>query len=134
MKCLYFSKNESVSHSVMSESLWPYGLQPTRLLCPWDPPGKNTRVGSHSVLQGIFLTQGQMWVSCITGKFFTILATREEYLNRNQMIWLEPRFRHICDSEQITEFFLNSSSFYLFCLPPRASWKPNEALSMYVWM
>ena len=36
----------------------PHGLQPSRLPCPWDPPGKNTGVGSHSLLQGIFLTQG----------------------------------------------------------------------------
>ena len=28
--------------SVMSNSLWPQGLQPSRLLCPWDSPGKNT--------------------------------------------------------------------------------------------
>ena len=27
-------------------------------LCPWDSPGKNTGVGSHSLLQGIFPTQG----------------------------------------------------------------------------
>ena len=38
--------------------LGPHGLWPTRLLCPWDFPGKNTRVGCHSLLQGIFLTQG----------------------------------------------------------------------------
>ena len=31
---------------------------PRRLLCPWDSPDKNTGVGSHSLLQGIFLTQG----------------------------------------------------------------------------
>ena len=31
--------------------------KPTRLLCPWDFPGKNTGVGSHSLLQGIFPTQ-----------------------------------------------------------------------------
>ena len=43
--------------SVMSDSLWPHGLYPARLLCPWDSPGKNTGVGSHSLLQGIFLTQ-----------------------------------------------------------------------------
>ena len=42
----------------MSDSLQPHGLQPTRLLCPWDFPGKNTGVGSHFLLQGIFLTQG----------------------------------------------------------------------------
>ena len=39
--------------------LWPHGLQPTRLLCPLDLPGKNTGVGCHFLLQGIFLTQGQ---------------------------------------------------------------------------
>ena len=37
-----------------------YGLQPTRLLCPWDSPGKNTGVGCHALLQGIFPTQGFM--------------------------------------------------------------------------
>ena len=42
----------------MSDSVWPYGQQPARLLCPWDSPGKNTGVGCHFLLQGIFLTQG----------------------------------------------------------------------------
>ena len=42
---------------VVSDSLQPYGLQPARLLCPWDPPGKNTGVCCHALLQGIFLTQ-----------------------------------------------------------------------------
>ena len=47
-----------VSHSVVSDSLQPHGLQLTRPLCPWNSPGKNTRVGCHSLLQGIFPTQG----------------------------------------------------------------------------
>ena len=47
-----------VSSSVMSDSLRPHGLGPARLLCPWDFPDKNTGVGCHSLLQGIFLTQG----------------------------------------------------------------------------
>ena len=38
------------SHSVMSDSLCPHGLQPTRLLCPWDFPGKSTGVGCHCLL------------------------------------------------------------------------------------
>ena len=42
----------------MSDSLPPQGLQSARLLCPWKSPGKNTGVGCHSLLQGIFLTQG----------------------------------------------------------------------------
>ena len=44
--------------SVTSNSLRSYGLWPARLLCPWDSPGKNTGVGYHDLLQGIFLTQG----------------------------------------------------------------------------
>ena len=35
--------------SVMSNSLQPYGLQPTRLLCPWYSPGKNSGVGCHAL-------------------------------------------------------------------------------------
>jgi len=33
-------------------------IEPTRLLCPWNFPGKNTGVSCHLLLQGIFLTQG----------------------------------------------------------------------------
>ena len=46
------------SRSVVSDSLRPHGLQPTRLLCPWHSPGKNTGLGCCALLQGIFLTQG----------------------------------------------------------------------------
>ena len=40
----------------LSDSLWPQGLKPTRLLCPWDSPGKNTGIDCHFLLQGIFPT------------------------------------------------------------------------------
>ena len=53
--------HSSVSQSVMSDSLLPHGLQPTRFLCPWNSPCKNTGVGSHSLLQGIFLTHRSNW-------------------------------------------------------------------------
>ena len=44
---------------VVSDSLRPHGLSLTKLLCPWNScPGKNAEVGSHSLLQGIFVTQG----------------------------------------------------------------------------
>ena len=43
---------------VMSASLQPHGVQPARLLCPWNFPGKNTGVGCHFLLQGVFPTQG----------------------------------------------------------------------------
>ena len=44
--------------SAVSESSQPHGLQPARLQRPWDSPGKNTGVGCHALLQGIFPTQG----------------------------------------------------------------------------
>ena len=36
----------------------PVDYSPPKLLCPWNSPGKNTGVGCHFLLQGIFLTQG----------------------------------------------------------------------------
>ena len=45
-------------YSAMSGSLQPHKLEPPRPLCPWDFPGKNTGVGCHLLLQGIFPTQG----------------------------------------------------------------------------
>ena len=43
--------------SAMSDSVRPHGLQPARLLCPWDSLGKNTAVGCHFLLQETFLTE-----------------------------------------------------------------------------
>ena len=44
-----------LSHSVVSDSLLDYSLPGS---CPWNFPGKQTEVGCHFLLQGIFLTQG----------------------------------------------------------------------------
>ena len=70
-----------LSHSIMSNSLRPRGLQPAMVICLWNSPGKNTGVGCHVLLQGIFLTQG--WNSCLlclpalAGGFFTSSTTWE---------------------------------------------------------
>ena len=50
--------NMAVLCPIVSEALWPCGLRPVRLLCPWDAPGKNIGVGCHFLLQGIFSTLG----------------------------------------------------------------------------
>ena len=47
-----------LSWSIMSNSLQSHGLQPARLHCPWDFPGKNIGASCHFLLQGIFPTQG----------------------------------------------------------------------------
>ena len=65
----------------MSNSLQRYGLHPTKLLCPWDYPGKNTGVGCHALLQGIFLTQGLnprlLHSPELAGRFFITSTTWE---------------------------------------------------------
>ena len=61
----YESENWEWSHSVVSDSLRPHGLQPTRLLHPWDFPGKNTGVGCHCLLHDSRLA------------YFTVITTME---------------------------------------------------------
>ena len=51
--------------SVVSKFLRPHGLQPARFLCPWDSPGKNTRVGCYALLQRLFPTQVAMSLSLL---------------------------------------------------------------------
>ena len=53
-------------------TLQPHGLSPIRLLCPWDSPGKNTGVGCHALLQGIFPTQGLNPGPPYCSRFFTV--------------------------------------------------------------
>ena len=48
-------KWKSLSHVQLLATPWTVAHL---LLCPWDSPGKNTGVGCHFLLQGIFLTQG----------------------------------------------------------------------------
>ena len=51
----------------MSDSVRPHGLQPTRLLCPWDSPGKNTGGGFHFLLQCMKVeSESEVTQSCLT--------------------------------------------------------------------
>ena len=77
-----------LSHSVVSDSLWPHGLQPTRLLHPWDSPGKNTGVSYHFLLWGSSWPKDLTQISCIiAAAFFTIWATRKAHQNRARQNW-----------------------------------------------
>ena len=49
-----FSNAWKWSRSVVSNPQWPHGLQPTRLLHPWDFPGKSTGVGCHCLLRNVW--------------------------------------------------------------------------------
>ena len=57
-KCVLSHLKKSHLKESCPTLLQPHGLQPTRLLCPGDSPGKSTGVGCHALLQDIFPTQG----------------------------------------------------------------------------
>ena len=61
--------SNSESCSFVSDSLPPHGLY-----SPWNSASQNTRVGSLSLLQGIFPARDRTQVSCIAGGFFTYQA------------------------------------------------------------
>ena len=102
--------------SVISDSLQPYG--PTlwtvaaRLLCPWDSLGKNTGVGCHFLLQGIFPIQGSN--SCLLmsfalwGGFFTTKANWKAAKIRSK--WETPRFRR----KELSCILSNQLFFFFF--------------------
>ena len=74
----------------MSNCLQPCGLQPARLLPPWDSPGKNTGLGSHFRLQGAFPTQGSPVSPALSGRFttglwFFSLENTNRYIENKQM-------------------------------------------------
>ena len=74
-----------LSHSVVSKSLGPFGLEVTMLLCPWDFSGKNTGVGCHFFFQDIFPTQGSnLWLLCLLHcrQILYLLSHREARLHR----------------------------------------------------
>ena len=65
-----------LSYSVISDSLWPQGLQPARLLCPWNFPGKNTGLGCYFLLQEYLPNLGIEPMSpVLAGRFFTPAST-----------------------------------------------------------
>ena len=77
--------------SVVSNSLWPHGLEPAWLLCPWDSPGRNTGVGCHVLLQGTFPTQGSNYCLLCPLHCRWILycwATRESRIQSSQSFFL----------------------------------------------
>ena len=80
-----------VSCSVVSDSSQPHRPQPSRLLCPWNSPGKNTGVDCCSLLRDVFPTQGSnpglLHSVKNPGRFFTVWATREAIRVVSSAIW-----------------------------------------------
>ena len=80
-----------LSHSVVSDSetLW---IVASRLLCPWDPLGKDTGVGCHAILQEIFLTQRSnlsLYMSlALACRFFTTQLPRKQTVHAGNHCFL----------------------------------------------
>ena len=131
--------------SVVAGSLWTNGLvhKPTRFLWPWDTPDKNTGVGCHILLQGIFLTQGlnlhllscivgRVFYPCIAGGFFTTKPLRKPFQKYISFIYTHTHththiythtsdcwfsyFRKLCDSNRVASSCFPTSRLGLLLL------------------
>ena len=120
----------------------PHGLQPARLLCPKNSPGKNTRVGSCSLLQGIFQTQGLnlgllhcRWILyCLShqGSILEVLGcnahkgdqipniTRMQTFNLEKGVGGEAETLQVCAKSHCTQTFKGPLSFPPYPPPHKA--------------
>ena len=103
--------------SVMSSSLRPYGLWPTRLLCLWDSPGKNTGVCCHA-LQGSFrprIETRSLSSRILTRGFFATSA-----------MWEEPKRKCILVAA--------ATLYIIYCYPDYLTSKQSASCEMPDWM
>ena len=103
----------SVSCSVMSDSLRPHGLLPTRLFCPWNSSGKNTGVGSHPFSRGSSRPRDQTWVSHIAGGFFSIWAIRESHQHLHWSSFFPVYYIEGSLPLSVKDVFISHPSIYL---------------------
>ena len=97
---------------VVSNSLRPHGLEPTRLLHPWNFPGKSIGVGCHLLLQGIFLTQG--------------LKSGLPHCRQTLTIWATSEAPHLAPGTPRTKCKLEPSANHNFLYPASTSGEPME--------
>ena len=74
------------SRSVVSDSQRPHGLQSTRLLRPWDFPGKSTGVGCHCLLHpGVILLSFLQWDNSHVNDLFICLKPPKQDSDRTKI-------------------------------------------------
>ena len=112
--------------SVVSNSLRLHGLQPTRLPCPWDFPGKNTGMGCHFHLQGIFLSQGtnQCLLHC---RWILYLLSHQGSLQAYTFVKIRTSLKH--NWLRPLSFSSNFSSCWILGQWPWAFLKVREIIS-----
>ena len=101
----------------------PHGLQPTRLLCPWDFPSKSTGVVCHFLLQGIFPTQG-LNLHLLLGKWVLYhWVTREAPVLIITVLLLCHRLLVTVSSSHFFSTFLSSLTLCPICVL-KSTWHP----------
>ena len=86
------------SRSVASDSQWPHGLQPTRLLPPWDFPGKSTGVGCHCLLQSWDTEPLTVGPNAISGEYWSWVELWDiQLVSENYFLWEKsPHIYFLC--------------------------------------
>ena len=85
---------DSLPHCVLcsviqlSDYIRPHGLYPTRILCLWDFPGKNTGAGCHFPLQGISISRNLLPLLQLAGRVFTIAPSLSHWLKLKTLNWV----------------------------------------------
>ena len=98
----------------MSNSLQPHILQPIRLLCPWDFPGKNTEQVGISYFRGLpnpGIKLMSITSPALAGRFFTTSITWEVYSVFSHGLFF-PLFRLVRQLEQQKEITLADGLVY----------------------
>ena len=118
----------SFGKQVVSDSLRRHGLQPTRLLRPWNSPGKSTGVGCHFLLQGIFLTQGsnlgllhcrRCYINISNNhQFFGLLLNQGSYFSSFSFIWVSLSVSNFSLFRTWSCPWVNCVWRYLISVPP----------------
>ena len=72
--------------SVVSDSLPPCGLWPTRLLCPCESPSKNTGVGCQALLQGVFPARELTRMSCVSSTAARLFTNRHFWDQKGALV------------------------------------------------
>ena len=123
----------------MSNSLRPHRLWPTRLLRPWDSPGKNTGVVAISLSRGSSRPRDRTWVPHIAGRCFTLWAIKEAQIlekakiimkkGNDYLAWKIPwteKFRRLqsMGSQRVRHDWATSLSLFTF-MHWRRKWQPT---------
>ena len=90
------------SRSVMSDPQRPHGLQPSRLLHPWDFPGRSTGVGCHCLLWRVPFKLPLSWKEGVP-YILKMQAKTSNSLDKNHK-----NFNHIHKFTQRLVLFVNS--------------------------